>query len=109
MSPALQNKQLIRYFVTGGAGFIGSHLADRLVNLGEVTVYDNFSSGKLEFIEHHLCKTNFRFVEADLLDCDTLNKAIANNDVVFHLAANPDVRAGIKATGQAGWYQQGRF
>lgn len=44
------------YFVTGGAGFIGSRLVDRLVNMGKVTVYDNLSSGKKEFIEHHLGK-----------------------------------------------------
>lgn len=85
-------------FVTGGAGFIGSHLADRLIGSGEVTVYDNLSSGKKEFIQHHSGKSNFRFIEADLLDFDTLNKAIAHHDMVFHLAANPDVRAGITNT-----------
>jgi len=94
----MSNSALTRYFITGGAGFIGSHLVDRLASSGEVTVYDNLSSGKKEFIRHHLNSRNFRFVQADLLDLDALNKAIANHDVVFHLAANPDVRAGLTDT-----------
>ena len=49
----------IKYFVTGGAGFIGSHLVDRLIEVGEVTVYDNLSSGNLEFVEHHLGEDDF--------------------------------------------------
>ena len=84
-----------RYLGTGGAGFTGSHLVDRLINSGEVTVYDNHSSGRKEFLQRHLGNPNFHFIQADLLDFDTLNKAIANHDVVFHLAGNPDVRAGI--------------
>ena len=87
-----------RYFITGGAGFIGSHLADRLVETGKVTVYDNLSSGKLRFIKDHLGKDNFNFIQGDLLDTGKLRGAIAGHDVVFHLAANPEVRAGIEAT-----------
>ena len=90
--------QVPRYFITGGAGFIGSHLADRLVKVGRVTVYDNLSSGSLEFISHHLERGNFNFVEAYLLDFSTLKQAIAGHDAVFHLAANPDVRTGIGTT-----------
>jgi len=89
---------MYKYFITGGAGFIGSHLVDRLTGTGKVTVYDNLSSGRREFIQHHLGKNNFHFIQADLLDIDTLNQAIANQDIVFHLAANPDVRAGIANT-----------
>ena len=66
--------------------------------MGEVTVYDNLSSGKREFIQQHFGKSNFRFIEADILNFDALNEAIANHDMVFHLAANPDVRAGITNT-----------
>lgn len=85
----------MRVLVTGGAGFIGSHLVDRLVKEGhEVTVYDNFSSGKMKFIEHHLNKDYFRLVKADLLDNDVLEREIEGHDVVFHLAAIPDVRLG---------------
>ena len=88
----------MRYFVTGGAGFIGSHLVDRLVNMGEVTVYDNLSSGKKEFIDHHLGNDSFKFIEADLLGLDTLKEAMKGHDVVFHMAANPEARAGIVDT-----------
>jgi UDP-glucose 4-epimerase len=84
-----------RYFITGGAGFIGSHLADRLLETGAVTVYDNLSSGRLDFIG----RAGFTFIRGDLLDAGTLDKALAGHDVVFHLAANPEVRAGITATG----------
>jgi len=88
----------MKIFITGGAGFIGSHLVDRLINSGEITVYDNLSSGSKEFIQHHLGKSKFHFIQADLLDFDALNQAVANHDIVFHLAANPDVRAGIANT-----------
>jgi UDP-glucose 4-epimerase len=88
-----------RVFVTGGAGFIGSHLVDRLINEGcEIAVYDNLSSGKEEFIKPHLKKTGFKFVKADLLDLPKLTKSISGHDLVFHLAANPDIRYGIEHT-----------
>ena len=92
------HRKPVRYFVTGGAGFIGSHLVDKLIETGEVTVYDNLNSGKREFIQHHIGKSNFHFIQADLLDFNNLKKAIANHDMIFHLAANPDVRAGITNT-----------
>jgi UDP-glucose 4-epimerase len=97
MSPMSKDSR-IKYFVTGGAGFIGSHLVDRLIELGEVTVYDNLSSGEPEYIKHHFDKSNFRFVKADLLNFDTLRQAVSGHDAVFHLAANPDVRAGSQNT-----------
>ena len=84
-----------RYFVTGGAGFIGSHLVSRLLESAEVTVYDNLSTGSEREIQHNLDSGRLRFIQADLQDFDNLNKAIASHDIVFHLAANPDVRAGI--------------
>jgi len=88
----------MKFFVTGGAGFIGSHLVDKLIQKGEVTVYDNLSSGKKEFIQHHLGKAGFDFVLADLLDFEKLKKAMPGHDVVFHLAANPDARLGTEDT-----------
>ena len=84
----------MRYFVTGGAGFIGSHLVDRLAEMGDVTVYDNLSTGGKEYIAHHLGREGFRLVEADLLDFDTLRKAVADHDVVFHLSASNDIMGG---------------
>jgi len=97
-NPITLNNKANRYFVTGGAGFIGSHLADWLVNEGEVTVYDNLSSGGLEFISHNLERRNFKLIQAELLDFSTLKQAMAGHDRVFHLAANANVRAGIEAT-----------
>lgn len=86
----------IKYFVTGGAGFIGSHIVDRLVEMGFVTVYDNLNLGSREFIKHHLHKKNFQFIQADLLDFDFLKESIKGCDVVFHLAANSDINEGTK-------------
>ncbi|MEK7170206.1 MAG: NAD-dependent epimerase/dehydratase family protein [Patescibacteria group bacterium] len=82
----------MRCFVTGGAGFIGSHLTDRLMAEGsEVVVYDNLSLGKKEFLEPHLGNSRFTFVEADLLESEKLKEAMDGSDIVFHLAANSDV------------------
>lgn len=84
--------------VTGGAGFIGSHLVDRLVESNRVAVLDNFSSGKREFLEDHLTDPNFSLIEADLLDQKAVEAALEDKDLVFHLAANPDVRIGAEDT-----------
>ncbi|MCL0053249.1 NAD-dependent epimerase/dehydratase family protein [Dehalococcoidales bacterium] len=90
---------MTRYFITGGAGFIGSHLVDRLMEEGnQVTVYDNLVSGKREWIEHHLGKKSFRFIEADLLDFDTLKQAMKGHEVIWHLGANTDIPTGNKIT-----------
>jgi UDP-glucose 4-epimerase len=89
----------LRVFATGGAGFIGSHLVDRLISEGhEVTAYDNLSSSSKVFAQHHFGKKGFQLIEADLLDFHTLKEAIANQDVIFHLAANPEARLGIENT-----------
>ena len=86
-------------FVTGGAGFIGSHLVDKLMEEGyNVTVYDNLSLGKKEFIKHHLSNPRFKFIKADLLDFKTLKKAIKKSEIVFHLAANSDIIKSSKQT-----------
>ncbi|MBN2602749.1 MAG: NAD-dependent epimerase/dehydratase family protein [Candidatus Thermoplasmatota archaeon] len=87
----------MRAFVTGGAGFIGSHLVDRLISKGHgVTVFDNLSSGKKDFIKHHMINKNFNFVKADLIDYETVLKELKGHDTVFHIAANPDVRLGAQ-------------
>ncbi|HEC81198.1 MAG TPA: NAD-dependent epimerase/dehydratase family protein [Thermoplasmatales archaeon] len=87
----------MKTFITGGAGFIGSHLVDSLVERKlEVTVYDDFSSGKEEFISKHMREDYFTLVKADLIDVKELEKTLEGHDVVFHLAANPDVRAGAQ-------------
>lgn len=85
----------MRFFVTGGAGFIGSHVTDRLLALGhEVVVYDNFSTGREEFLADAAASSRFTLVRGDTLDVETLRKALAGADFVIHLAANADVRFG---------------
>ena len=81
--------------ITGGAGFIGSHLADRLLARGHrVTVYDNLSTGFVEFLGDARRQARFTLIEGDLLDEAALAKALSGCDLVFHLAANADVRFG---------------
>jgi UDP-glucose 4-epimerase len=83
--------------VTGAAGFIGSNLVDRLLAAGFFVVgYDNFTTGKREFITDALRHGQFRLVEADVLDTAQLANAMAGCDIVFHLAANADVRFGLE-------------
>jgi UDP-glucose 4-epimerase len=88
----------MQYFITGGAGFIGSFIVDRLAPRNGVTVYDNLSTGKEEFISQHLKNEYFRFVKADLLDVEKLIKEMRGHDTVWHIAANPDIRKGTEST-----------
>jgi UDP-glucose 4-epimerase len=81
-----------RVFLSGGAGFIGSHVLDLLAPSGvEFVVYDNLSNGKLEYIEAHLRRENVRFVEADIMDLERLIETVRGCDLVWHLAANTDI------------------
>jgi len=81
--------------VTGGAGFIGSHLVDRLMTDGwKVTVLDNLSSGSLNNIERWLGKEVFRLIKGDLKNPKDVEDAVKEVELVFHLAANPEVRVG---------------
>jgi UDP-glucose 4-epimerase len=85
----------MRVLITGGAGFIGSNLTDTLISGGHnVTVYDNFSTGRREFVAHLQGHPQFSLVEGDLLDEKLLMESVAEMDAVVHLAANADVRFG---------------
>ncbi len=85
---------LKRVIIIGGAGFIGSHFTDRLLadeNTQAVTIYDNFSSGREDFIASHRSDPRLTVVRADAKDADALTDAVAGHDAVIHLAANPDI------------------
>jgi UDP-glucose 4-epimerase len=83
--------------VTGCAGFVGSNLCDRLLAVGEhVTGIDNFSTGQRRFLQGALSNERFHLVDGDMLDPSILRDAFAGADMVFHLAANADVRFGTE-------------
>ena len=87
----------LRTLVTGGAGFIGSHLVDRLMKEDyEVVVLDNFSAGKIENVQRHLGGQSFHLVKGDVRDLEDVRKAVRDVDVVFHLAAIVNVPLSIE-------------
>ncbi|MCK4718535.1 MAG: NAD-dependent epimerase/dehydratase family protein [Thermoplasmata archaeon] len=89
----------MKTLVTGGAGFIGSCLVGRLIEQGmEVSVLDNLSSGRIEFIEDHMNSGKCQFIKGDLLDLDTVRDAVRGMDMVWHIAANPDIRMAERNT-----------
>lgn len=81
-----------KYFIAGGAGFIGSHLCRSILKdepNAEITVYDNFSSGQMWHLND--IKDKLKIVKADIKDKDALLNAMKGNDVVYHFASNPDI------------------
>jgi UDP-glucose 4-epimerase len=86
-----------KYLVTGGAGFIGSHLAERLVKDGHhVTVFDDFSTGRFDNVAH-LEGRNFRVVEGDVRDADAVKKVVKGRNFVLHHAALPSVARSVES------------
>ncbi|MCW2571542.1 MAG: dTDP-glucose 4,6-dehydratase, partial [Frankiales bacterium] len=78
----------MKALITGGAGFIGSHLADLLLEQGHsVIALDNLSTGQHRNIEHLLGRTDFEFVLGSILNADLVDDCVSRSDVVFHLAA----------------------
>lgn len=89
----------MRYFITGGAGFIGSHAVDRLLAKGhEVTAYDNLVTGRRRWLAPRADDPTFHFVEGDILDRQLLQQKMAGHQVVLHLAANTDIPSGYTKT-----------
>lgn len=87
-----------RWFIAGGAGFIGSHFTDRLLSdpsTSGVTLFDNFSSGREWHYAHHSSDPRLTVVRADIKDSQTLRSSLAGHDVVIHLASNPDISLAI--------------
>jgi len=85
----------LKVFVTGGAGFIGSHIVEELLKQGaEVTIYDNFSFGSYKNLEH--LKNDIKIIEGDILDFGKLLSSMKNHDVVSHHAAQLEIFLGIK-------------
>lgn len=86
----------MRYFVTGCAGFIGSNLTDQLLAGGhDVVGYDDLSTGREGFLESAASNSRFRLIRGDTLDLATLTAAMTGSQLVFHCAANADVRFGL--------------
>ena len=87
---------MTKAFITGAAGFIGSSMADRLLEQGfSIVGWDNFSTGQQEFLASANNHPNFTMVRGDNLDLAALTTAMAGCDTVFHFAANADVRFGL--------------
>lgn len=86
-----------KILVTGGAGFIGSHIVDRLLEKDyEVTVIDNLSNGNLDNLSHNNDNKEFHFIKGDIRDTDLLSKILDDIDVVFHEAALVSIKQSIE-------------
>jgi UDP-glucose 4-epimerase len=86
----------IKYVVTGGAGFIGSHIVDFLAQDHEVVIFDNLFSGKMENIAHHTGNKRVRFINGSVTDLDLLSEVFSGADGVFHEAAIASVPRSVK-------------
>ena len=93
--PLHTRRNPMKILVTGGAGFIGSHLVDRLVldRAGEVVVFDNFSRGRMDHLAHN--SHQIGIVQGDIRDRDLVLKAMAGVDLVYHLAAQSNVLGAV--------------
>ncbi|MHA1766772.1 MAG: SDR family NAD(P)-dependent oxidoreductase [Promethearchaeota archaeon] len=90
----MDNNQKI--LVTGGAGFIGSHLVDALIDRGHsVIVIDNLIEGRLENIQTHFDNEKFQFIKEDILNLEFMLNQLSEVDIVYHFAADPDVRTSV--------------
>lgn len=89
-------KKYQKILVTGGAGFIGSHIVDKLIEDFDVTVIDNLNTGSLANVSHHNKMKNFHFIKGDIRDVDLLRKSLQDIDVVFHEAALASVTFSVK-------------
>jgi UDP-glucose 4-epimerase len=87
---------LPEYLVVGGAGFIGSHLVERLVQRAQVTVLDDLSSGRREWLEPAIASGRCQLEVGSVFDSELLSSAMRGKIAVFHLSANPEARRGLE-------------
>ena len=83
-----------KYFIAGGAGFIGSHLCRKIFREdkeSEITIYDNFSSGKKWHLEEVSDNKSFKVIVGDIKDIELLTDSVKGSDIVYHFASNPDI------------------
>jgi UDP-glucose 4-epimerase len=89
----------MKIFISGGAGFIGSHIVRRLFadfsDLNSITVFDNFTSGSRQHLENFIDNVNLNIIEGDIKDLQSLIAAMSGSDLVIHFAANPDIAKAI--------------
>ena len=87
---------ILKYFLVGGAGFIGSHVTKHILSLREnVVIYDNFSSGNEWHLESVLKNGDLKIIRGDIKDFDLLESAMEGSDIVYHFAANPDISKAV--------------
>jgi UDP-glucose 4-epimerase len=85
-------------FISGGAGFIGSHLLHRLLtneDVSRVVVFDNFTSGRRSYLDGSVADSRLQIIQADLKDLDILKTAMEGCETIYHLAANPDIAKAV--------------
>ncbi len=87
----MKMKDTRKFFIAGGAGFIGSHMANALIKKGEVTVYDNLTSGRMEHLVRYRDNPRFQFIKGEVGDLKALTAAMQGHSLVCHFAANPDI------------------
>ncbi|MGQ9722658.1 MAG: GDP-mannose 4,6-dehydratase [Candidatus Jordarchaeum sp.] len=85
-----------KILITGGAGFIGSHLVDSLIEKNEITVLDDLSSGNIQYIKNYLQKKNFSFIKGSILDKKIVEKAAKDINIIIHEAAVVGVKKYIE-------------
>ena len=98
MPETMEKKGGLRACLVGGAGFIGSHFTDALMDspaTERVTLFDNFSSGRERHFERHHYDARLRVIRGDAADLAALTEAVRGHDVVLHLASNPDIARAV--------------
>ena len=91
-------QEIMKYFLSGGAGFIGSNLVHLLLKdlTNSITIYDNFITGKLWHLKNNLHNERLNIIKGDIRDIELLEKSIVDHDIVYHFAANADIASAVQ-------------